>query len=68
MLEVIADGLTMSEAAAAAGIGRTALWQWRQEDAAFNTAFEEAFATGTDAREAKGRERAWDGDTALIFF
>lgn len=59
----------MSEAAEVAGIGKTLLWQWRQDDPEFARDYEEAFHIGTDVYELEAKRRAFDGnsDILLIF-
>lgn len=68
ILDAISQGLTIAEAAHAAGMVRNTIAEWRRDDVEFAAAFEQAYADGTDAWEAKGRQRAWDGDTSLYIF
>jgi transcriptional regulator with XRE-family HTH domain len=68
ILDAISQGLTIAEAARAAGMVRNTIAEWRRDDAEFSAAFEAAYADGTDVWEQEGRRRAWDGDTALFIF
>jgi hypothetical protein len=68
ILETMAQGLTMTESARAAGISRNAVFEWRRDDPAFAAEFEQAYAEGTDVWEAEGRRRAFtESDTLFIF-
>lgn len=51
----------VSDAAAAAGIGRTTAYQWRDEDAAFAAAWAEALETAIDTMEHEAHRRAVEG-------
>ena len=68
ILDTIAQGLTVAEAARAAGVGRRLVFEWRKDDPEFARDYEEAYETGTDAWEAEGRRRAFTDDTALFIF
>lgn len=51
----------MSESAQAARIGRTAVYEHRNQDPAFRAAWDEAVETACDALEAEAWRRAKDG-------
>lgn len=68
VLDAIADGLTVAEAAARAGISRRAVFDWRSADAEFARDYETAFEAGTDTYEAEARRRAFNGSDALLIF
>jgi hypothetical protein len=68
VLDAIAAGLTIEEAAHNAGIGRMTLYEWRAEDDSFRQDFEAAYRAGTDVFEAEARRRAFaESDVLLIF-
>jgi len=68
VLAALREGAECSEAAKAAGLGRTTVWTWRQADEAFAVAYADAGEQGTEVLESLARKRAVDGaDTLLIF-
>jgi hypothetical protein len=69
VLAAIARGLTVSEAARAAGLERSTVFRWRADDTAFARDYQDAFDAGTDIYEAAARRRAFKGmsDALLIF-
>lgn len=59
---------TVFSACQAAGIGRTAAYEWRAADESFRAAWDEALEDATDQLEHEAVRRATDGsDTLLIF-
>ncbi len=68
MLAAIADGLTVTEAAARAGISRRSVFDWREADPEFAKDFEAAYAAGTDTLEAEARRRGFAGSDVLLIF
>jgi hypothetical protein len=68
VLEALADGLTLREAAKSAGIGRATLWEWRQADPAFERECRDAYNDGTDKLEEVARNRAFAGSDLLLIF
>jgi len=54
------DGLTVSKAAKAAGVSRSTFYYWRDEDAAFRAAWDDALEQGRDRLVDEVRERAFD--------
>jgi hypothetical protein len=67
-LRVLAECGHVSASAEAAGIGRAALYKWRQDDPNFAAAWEEALVVGADALEDEAKRRAMDGSDALLIF
>ena len=64
----LAEGNSIARAAGDAGIGRTTAYEWREADAAFAQAWDDAVEAGTDALEDEAVKRAKSGsDTLLIF-
>src|SRR5271166_5231586 len=55
ILEAIASGQTVAEAARAAGMARNTIAEWRAADPDFARAFEDSYAAGTDCYEAEAR-------------
>jgi transposase len=60
-LDTLRAGLTITEAAKAAGVLRRTVYRWRDADEDFATEWDEAYDEGTDAFEAEARRRAVDG-------
>lgn len=61
-------GYSVSAACKAAGIGRTAYYEWREADPEFASEADDAIETGTDVLEDVARTRATrSSDTLLIF-
>ena len=54
-------GHNLSQSAAAAGVGRTTVFRWREHDEAFNAAFNQAEIEAVELLEAEARERATKG-------
>src|SRR5271166_3122085 len=68
ILEAIASGQTVAEAARAAGMARNTIAEWRAADPDFARAFEDSYAAGTDCYEAEARRRAFTESDALLIF
>jgi hypothetical protein len=68
LLDAIADGLTIGEAAKIAGVGRRSVFEWKNDDAEFRRDYELAYESGTDVLESVARERAFAGSDALLIF
>jgi hypothetical protein len=64
ILEAMRQGLAPGPAAQSAGISRTQAYRWRDEDAEFAAAWEEAAALGIDLCEDEAYRRAVDGYNA----
>jgi hypothetical protein len=60
-LEALANGSTITEAAAAAGVDRSTAWRTRDRDPEFLAAFEQAMESSADILEQTARRRAIDG-------
>jgi hypothetical protein len=67
-LELIASGRSITAAARAAKVSRDSLYRWRNENAEFAAAWDEAREAGLDALEDKARDLAEEGDTKMIIF
>jgi superfamily I DNA/RNA helicase len=68
VLDAIAAGETVSEAAQRAGISRRSVFDWRNADPEFARDFEAAYAAGTDTLEAEARRRGFAGSDVLLIF
>ena len=67
-LRVLASGSSVRAACEAAGISKTAAFAWRNDDADFAAAWDQANETGTEALEDEAVRRALAGsDTMMIF-
>lgn len=60
-LEALRTGASVSKAAAAAGVGRSTAYEWREADPAFSAAWDAAFEEWTDALEDEAVRRAHEG-------
>lgn len=58
VLDALAKGLVIKEAAMTAGISMTALYNWRRDNEAFNVAMAEALAPGGKPRKTRTIKRA----------
>jgi Bacteriophage Sf6, terminase small subunit-like len=67
-LKVLAQGRSVAAAAKAAGMGRTAAFAWKRDDAQFAAEWEDAYDAGTDAFEDEALCRALDGSDKLLMF
>jgi hypothetical protein len=67
-LQALRDGETVSAAVELAGYSRRSVYEWREADAEFREAWEDAYEQGTEALENIAAQRARDkSDTLLIF-
>lgn len=67
VLGVLREGHTPKQAAAAAGVGRTTIFDWRREDKAFAEAWEAAVDEGTDVLEQEAHRRAVEGVSRPVY-
>ena len=67
VIETLAKGLSPSAAAAAAGVARQTIYQWRDTDAAFAEAWDSAWDQGTDLIEDIALRRASVGTQRPVF-
>jgi transcriptional regulator with XRE-family HTH domain len=66
-LEKLAQGLSLTAAAAAADVSRQTLWNWRQADPEFEAQVLEAIEAGTDVLEDEARRRAVEGTLRPVY-
>ena len=67
-LDELRQRYSVYHACKAAGIGRTTVYAWRQDDDEFARAWDEALADAADVLEASAYQRALEGDTTLTIF
>ena len=67
-LEELRQRYSVYHACKEAGIGRTTVYAWRQEDEKFAKAWDAALADAADVLEASAYQRALEGDTTLTIF
>ena len=67
-LDELRQRYSVYHACKAAGIGRTTVYAWRQDDDEFAKAWDAALADAVDVLEASAYQRALEGDTALTKF
>jgi hypothetical protein len=67
-LTALAAGNSVTAAAAAAGIGRTAVYDWRDDDSEFAAAWDAAAEESTDLLEEEARRRALSASDVLLIF
>jgi transposase-like protein len=68
VLRALVAGYSLTKAAEAAGIARSALHRWKDEDPEFQEEILDAIEAGTDRLEDEALRRALDSsDTMLIF-
>ena len=67
-IEELRQRYSVYHACKAAGIGRTTVYAWRQDDAEFAKAWDAALADAADVLEASAYQRALEGDTTLTIF
>src|SRR5829696_6157972 len=67
-LEALSEGMSIANAAGAAGTGRGAMYVWRREDPEFASDWDEAVEVGTDKLEDEARRRAMNGSDAVLMF
>lgn len=65
-LAVLEETCNVSEAARAAGIGRTSAYEWREADPSFAADWDEAEEVAADKLEQVARERAIDGSDRML--
>lgn len=67
VLRCLRDGRTPKEAALAAGVGRTTIFDWRAEDPEFAAAWSAAVEEGIDRLENEAYRRAVEGVERPVF-
>ena len=67
-LDELRQKYSVYHACKAAGIGRTTVYAWRQDDDEFAKAWDAALADAVDVLEASAYQRALEGDTTLTKF
>jgi len=65
-LDVFSESCNVSEACRAAGIGRTAAYDWRNDDETFRKAWDEAEQTAIDKLEKVAWDRATDNSDRML--
>jgi hypothetical protein len=68
VLEAIADGKTVTEAARSVGMCRDWVYQWKGTDPTFAADLQHAMDASTDLLEAEARRRAFEGSDLLLIF
>ena len=66
-LRELATSANVTGSAMAAGVHRATVYRWREEDAAFAAAWDDAVEQATDALEAEMRRRAFEGCLRPVF-
>ena len=66
-LEALASGAMVKDAAAAAGIPQSSVYDWRKADAAFAEQWADAYRQGTDALETEAQRRAVKGTKRPVY-
>ena len=66
IIERLAAGDAVTQAARAANIGRNEAYTWRREDETFAAAWDEAVEEGLDMLESVGYRRAIDSSDGLL--
>lgn len=67
-ISVLAEFCNVSEAARAAGISRTAAYDWRQDDPDFAALWDEAESVAVDKLEREAWRRAVEGYEEPVFY
>ena len=67
-LDTLAAGLTVTQAADAAGVHRATPYRWREEDRTFAADWTQAERAGTDTLIGEARRRAVDGVDKGIYY
>jgi hypothetical protein len=67
-LDALRDKYTVRHAAAAAHVGRRTVYDWREQDAAFAAAWDEAREDAIEALESTMYDKALSGETLAGFF
>lgn len=66
LLAAFADGLSVRSACAAAGIGRSTMYEWLEADPALKAAYHDAYEDGTDLLEDIAVDRAKSTSDTLM--
>jgi hypothetical protein len=66
-LDALAEGASVTKAASAAGLGRTAAYAWREDDEGFKAEWDSAVEAGTDVMEDEALRRAVNGVSKPVF-
>lgn len=66
-LHELAESGSVTKAAKAADVARQTVYEWREADAAFAAAWDQAIEIATDALEEEARRRAKDGWEEPVF-
>jgi hypothetical protein len=67
-LAALEAGSSVHGACLAAGLGRSAVYAWRDDDADFASQWDEAIESGTDRLEDEARRRAMQQSDVLLIF
>lgn len=67
-IAVLAEQCNVSEAARAAGIGRTTAYEWRESDPTFAALWDEAEQVAADKLEREAWRRAHDGFEEPVYY
>lgn len=67
-LEAVRQGASITKAADLAGVGRRTAYEWREEDADFAQAWDDALEAWTDELEDEATRRAHEGVATPHFF
>jgi hypothetical protein len=67
-IETLEDTCNVREACRVSEIARTAVYQWRKDDAAFAKRWEDALAIGADSLEEEAVRRAREGVDEPVFY
>jgi hypothetical protein len=68
LLEAIAEGLTVTEAARRAGMSWRSVYDWKDADPEFAADYKRAYTAGSDIYEQEAKRRAFAGSDALLIF
>jgi hypothetical protein len=66
-LAALSEGYAVKYACIAAGVTRSRVYAWRDEDAGFRAAWDAALADGTETLEQEARRRAVEGTEEPIY-
>jgi hypothetical protein len=67
-LKMLRDGTSISDAAAAVGAGRTAIYDWRDEDPTFRAEWDDAVEHATELVESVLYKQAREGNLLACIF
>ena len=67
-LAELREGWSVTRAARAAGMSRATAYLWREKDAEFARAWDDAKEDGVDRLEDIAKQRAFDGSDTLVIF